>query len=302
MLLGTSPSPSPPLKPPAFVNRSLLLLSLLAPSLAQAVTYYNYDSAGVGYGLNGAVVSTLSAPFSSTGSGTFGGYLNLSQNTSVLEGISTSSSQLMPAVADSKTTAIAFSAISGATSTLNGSGSYVTLSVDLNEPNNSDSYISIDSFKIYHAATGNVPATSLASFTATSGVSLVWDMDGAGDTTLLVDEKLSAGSGKGNMAFVLPSSLFSQGGGFYYLYVMVGSEGALATRDYGNAGGFEEVGLLSGLGNINTTAIPTVTPQSEIQVTNQILAVPEVGSMGLMALTGVLALLRRTGSRRSTAG
>lgn len=271
---------------------SFLTLPMLAGSASASISYFSFDSPGVAHGVNGATILTLAAPFSSTGTGTFGGYLKLLTNDPVVTGISTSSNSVMPQVGASQTSSITRTELMASATQLNGAGSFIPFVLDLNEPNTVDSFLSIETFRIYHASTGNLSATSLADFLS-GGPTLVWDMDSGGDVTLLVDEDTSAGSGQGNMMIAVPGSNFNQTDGFYYVFAEMGLEGDLSTRDYGNKGGFEEIGLMTGFTNLNTTALRTVTPQTETQVVQQIQNIPEPSAVLSVVLAGLLGLRRR---------
>lgn len=271
---------------------SFLTLPMLAGTASASISYFTFDSPGVAHGVNGATILTLAAPFSSTGTGTFGGYLKLLTNDPVVSGISTSSNSVMPQVGASQTSSITRAELMASATQLNGGGSFIPFVLDLNEPNTVDSFLSIETFRIYHASTGSLSATSLADFLS-GGPTLVWDMDSAGEVTLLVDEDTSAGSGQGNMMIAVPSSNFNQTDGFYYVFAEMGLEGDLSTRDYGNKGGFEEIGLMTGFTNLNTTALRTVTPQTETQVVQQIQNIPEPSAVLSVVLAGLLGLRRR---------
>lgn len=271
---------------------SFLAIPIFVGSASASITYFTFDSPGVAHGVNGATILTLAAPFSSTGTGTFGGYLKLLTNNPTVSGISTSSNSVMPDVGASQTSSITYAELMASATKLNGGGSFIPFVLDLNEPNTADSFLSIETFRVYHASTANLSATSLANFLSGSPT-LVWDMDSAGDVTLLVDENTSAGSGQGNMMIAVPGSNFTQTSGFYYVFAEMGLEGDLSTRDYGNKGGFEEIGLMTGFTDLNTTALRTVAPQNETQVVQQIQGVPEPSAVLSVVLAGLLGLRRR---------
>lgn len=265
---------------------------MLVGSVAATTTYFTFDSPGVASGVNGATVFTLASPFSSTGTGNFGGYLTLQSNLPTLSGVSTSSNSVMPTVSNAKTSSISYANLIGSTTALNGAGSFIPFTLDLNEPNTADSFLSIDTFRVYHASTASLSATSLSDFLSNSPT-LVWDMDGAGDVSLLVDEDTSAGSGQGNMMIAVARSYFTQTNGFYYIYAEVGAEGVIDTRDYGNKGGFEEIGLITGLTNLDTSSLRTVAPQNLTQVVQTFQGVPEPSAILSVVLAGLMGLRRR---------
>lgn len=270
--------------------KAIFLLCL--PLAAQGATMIDYTAPGVAYGVNGATIYTLAPPYSSSGSGTFGGYLKVLGNTPVITGISTDSATVMTDVSASQTSALPYATLADGTHnvTINGTGNYLSFGLDLNEPANADSFVSIDVVNIYHSSVSTLTASSLSNFLTGNGSNaptLVWSMDAGseGDVTLLVDATLTAGSGQANMGFAIPSSVFSNfTSGYFYIYYSEGSAGVLNGNDYGNAGGFEEFGLISGQGNINTSLMTDVTPVT--------IPVPEPSTAVLGGL-GVLALLRR---------
>lgn len=171
---------------------------LCLPVTAQAATYIDYSSPGVAYGVNGAAIYTLAAPYSSSGTGNFGGYLTVLGNTPVISGISTDSNTVMPDVGASQTSALPYATLNTSSYTIgvNGTGNYISFGLDLNEPNNTDSFVSIDVVKIYHSSIANPAASTVSNFLA-SNPTLVWDMDAGtdGDVSLLVDASLTSGSG-----------------------------------------------------------------------------------------------------------
>ena len=271
------------------------IVSLISlPITAHGATLIDYSSPGVAYGVNGAVIYTLAPPYSSAGTGNFGGYLTVLGNTPVISGISTDSNSVMPDVSNSQTEAIPYGVIAdqGNAISVNGSGTYISFGLDLNEPLNSDSYVSVDTVRIYHSAIANPSATSLDNFLNGNGANaptLVWDMDAGadGDVSLLVNAGLTSGSGQANMGFAVPSSFFSgYNTGYFFIYYSEGAVGSLNGRDYGNAGGFEEFGLISGQGNINTSQLFNATPE-------RINVVPEPGTVMVLGGLSMLSLLRR---------
>lgn len=293
--------------PKSYYGALLAALSsaLMGSSLsAEASTNVPYDGAGVAYNINGAVIFTLIPPLSSSGTGTFGGFLKVNDNDPVLQGISTGSSNTWNppnSVDDSGTDALPVGNLAGALVNING-GAYYSFALDLNEPNNGDRYVSVDDVRIYHASDPNPTALNLNDFlnnNPTSPPSLVWDMDVGinGDVSLLVDEGLTSGSGRANLAFAVPASLFQSLTGYLFIYYREGVVGTSLNdgRDYGNAGGFEEFGLISGLGNIDLTDVPNVGPNPPDPGQPE---VPEAGTGAAAVMVGLAGLAAARRFRR----
>jgi hypothetical protein len=111
--------------------------------------------------------------------------------------------------------------------------SYYAFLIDINESTSAaSSKISIDAIKIYTSA--NL-LTTLGDLT-TQGV-LQFDMDSLNDNTLLYDD-LNSGSGQGDVAFFIPTSVLAgvATSDFFYLYQQFGATGGAFASD----SGFEE--------------------------------------------------------------
>lgn len=257
-----------------------------APSTA--INYY-FDAPGVAYDVSGALIFTVSGTgLTSAGTGTFGGYLTIGDNTSVIEGISSdaTSAGLMPAVTASQTSAIPLSTLL-ATSMIVDGAAYYGFYLDLNEP---DQYLSVDSLGVYYGAPPTPANLSVASTSVLSSLSTVWNMDSQGDTTLLINEGLTAGSGKGNLAVAIPQGAFAglDPAGYIFLHMKAGEAGLTGTRNYGNAGGFEEFGLIQGNQDLSVQDLETVS------------AVPETGSLaGMAGIAGLCGLWQWRRNRRA---
>lgn len=144
---------------------------------------------------------------------------------------------------------------------------YYSFYLDINESNGmgqsveADKFLSLDEIQIY---TSNVANQSTGD-PSTLGT-LVWDLDGLGDSTVLLDFNLGTGSGRADMELLVPVSLFS-GGPFVYLYSQFGGVGTVAANElfdgskagnYGASDGFEEWAL--GLDNQNGEDPPDPLP------------------------------------------
>ena len=223
---------------------------------------YVFDDPGVAYDVSGALIFTGSGTgLSSAGTGTFGGYLTVGANKSVLEGISSdaNSAGLMPDVTASQTSAIQLGTLQANAGLLVDGAEFLGFYLDLNEP---DQHLSIDSLGIYYGTPANHPLTSAL---ALGSLTKVWSMDTQGDTTLLVNEGLTAGSGKPNLAIAIPRSFFESlnSAGFIFLHFKAGEAGSWNGHNYGNAGGFEEFGLIQGGQSVSVQSLPTISPVPE---------------------------------------
>lgn len=90
------------------------------------------------------------------------------------------------------------------------------------------------------------------------------------------------------MGFAIPKTFFSSfTSGYFFISYSEGAAGTLNGKGYGNAGGSEEFGLISGQGNINTAQLSNVTPVRESAT-----SVPEP-SAALLGSLSLLGLLRR---------
>ena len=180
-----------------------------------------------------------------------------------------------------------------------GGVSYYSFYFDLNEPQNGNRYISLDSLTIYSSSTGRtVWATSLADFTGsgTSGApnnfpganpTVRWSLDdlqsdkysvqSGGDRAVLIDTSVTGGgSGSGDMYVLVPTSNFStlRASDYIYFYSQFGAAGTVGGINYASDGGFLEVGLVTaGLtftslpsNVIAATAAPETTPSAALGI------------------------------------
>jgi hypothetical protein len=132
---------------------------------------------------------------------------------------------------------------------INGSRRFV---LDINENNNAagDQFLSLDNIRLYVGGASNPSTTDLNS--ATLGT-LIYNMDSGANNTVALNYALNAGSGSGDMFFLLSNDLFA---GFaptsvVTLYSAFGADlGTLAPGNafglpagvYGQSDGFEEWG------------------------------------------------------------
>ena len=173
-----------------------------------------------------------------------------------------------------------------------GGVSYYSFYFDLNEPQNGNRYISLDSLTIYSSSTGpTVWATSLADFTGsgTSGAprnfpganpTVRWSLDdlqsdkysvqSGGDREVLIDTSVTGGgSGSGDMYVLVPTSNFSSLGAsdYIYFYSQFGAAGTVGGINYASDGGFLEVGLVTA--GLTITSLPSnvISPSAAPETT-----------------------------------
>lgn len=106
--------------------------------------------------------------------------------------------------------------------------SYYSFLLDINEPNNSNSTISIESIKIY---TSSKLYTSLESLSSKG--TLQFDLDGLTPTTLVYNDR-NSGSGQGDIAFFIPVSAVAgvPSDHYFYMYQEFGGGSAQTGSGY----------------------------------------------------------------------
>ncbi len=250
---------------------------------AQTIAY-DVTQPGLIQNANGALVFTASGT-SSSGTGTFGGFLTINSNNPQTSGISTSGT-VGADVTGAQTSTQTFSQLP---TTVINSVTYRSFGIDLNESQASgESFISLDSVVLYRATASsgaaagpNANGSNLSTFTSTTaGLSVVWSLDSftgldpsatgavTQDSVLLFDTAvLGRGSGVADIYLMIPDSAFagSQSGDYFYLYAAFGGAGVVNGQNYENSGGFEEFGRVSGLTftSLPSTIIsPSVIPEA----------------------------------------
>ena len=135
---------------------------------------------------------------------------------------------------------------------------YREFCLDANQ--NSPFTLSIDELKFYVESTGNLTGYP------TNFTNLVYNLDAGGDNSITINATLNAGSGKADMAALIPSALFGTDNSKYvYLYSTMGA--TIAASD-----GFEEWG-------VGTNAEP--------------IYIPEPATLALLGLGSLLFLKRK---------
>lgn len=147
----------------------------------------------------------------------------------------------------------------------NVSGSFYSFGFDINEPNSGkNDYLSIDELEVWVSSSPINNPTGYTSLTG-SGATKIYELDTTTrDVTVLGRAVPSAsGSGKADYAFLVPQSKFTSVSGwngtwYVYLWSMVGGVGTLGGLDYGENGGFEEWGTITGY----TFTVPPPVPEA----------------------------------------
>jgi hypothetical protein len=215
----------------------VVIVAALALLVQQANADLDLTTAGSSGFVNGAFYQQV--PDQSTGTGVIDSFVRIQHN-GTEQGYNTDGS---PFEFDEKAGAFTHSITLGAVPIVNiGGVNYRQFLLDINQVGSDDNhFLSLDNIKLYQAGTGDI--TSLASLGAA-----LYDLDGAGDSTIELDYNLNPGSGAGDMYAYIKDSLFTQDdGSFVYLYSAFGQPNA--TND-----GFEEWALLK------TTDIRVPTP------------------------------------------
>jgi hypothetical protein len=246
---------------------ALALLAILgATTKASVVDLVNGNS---GTANDGQFVWTPEQP---TGTGVIDPFVRVQADGSE-QGYNTSGGTPFDEKAGIWTHDIQFSDLQATTETLNGT-EYFKVLLDVNEPGGSKSTISLDQLQFYSSATGSQTTTDVPSLGT-----LRWDLDGGGDSYILLDASRNNGSGSGDMFAYIPTSAFAGVASADYIY-MFSRFGDQVAADGTTEGGFEEWALV-----------------------NSMSPVPEVGALfpiiGLAAAVGCTHLLRK---RRSAKG
>src|SRR3982074_332921 len=101
--------------------------------------------------------------------------------------------------------------------------------LDINEPNGgTKSFLSFDKLQIWQEESGGLTGfTPGAGFSGTHTNNLVYDLDAGGDKWIGLDGGLSRGSGRSDLAVLVPDTLFVNDGTdrFVYLYSEFGVQG-----------------------------------------------------------------------------
>ena len=113
--------------------------------------------------------------------------------------------------------------------------SYREFALDINEPGNGNSLLSLDTVEIYLADVGNLTGYNFA-----GAATLIYDMDAGEDSWIKLDAKLLGGPGSGSsdLLMYVPDSLFAGSiygdDPFVYLYSETGGQGGALANHAGD--------------------------------------------------------------------
>ena len=164
--------------------------------------------------------------------------------------------------------------------TINGIN-YREFLLDIDEPGNTDSFLTIDEIQIFVSNTANQSTTSIVSgilqLSANSPAPL-YRLDAGGNNTIRLDSTLAGGQGQDDMFAYIPDSAFpGSGTQFVYLFSRFGGD-LSGTTGNRNQGGFEEWAV-------------RVVANPPCQQTRTCPVIPEPGSLFLMG-SGLLGAFR----------
>jgi hypothetical protein len=177
-----------------------------------------------------------------TGTGVIDPFLRV-QNSPSEQGYNTSGGTPFDDKAGPWTHNIQLSDLRNSIQTINGA-QYFTLLLDVNEPG-SRSLISLDSLSFYTSSIGSQTTTNINQL----GV-LRWNLDGAGNSYVLLDAARNHGSGSGDMYAYIPVSAFAGASDSDYVYMFTRFGDQMAA-DGTSSGGFEEWAIIN-----NIAAVP----------------------------------------------
>ena len=241
---------------------------LVSASIAQAAVL-DLDSDGSGT-INGAIFETNDDH--PTGTGVYNPFLTI-QNNGWEQGYNSSTGNFDTKREPQWNHEIRFSDLQA---TVIGGVQYIGFSVDINEPNNAKSEISLDALRVYTSSTlqSSTSTDSNGFFNGSLGT-LVYDL---GANQVLYNDQ-DSGSGEGDINIYIPVSFFLNAGvtanDFIYMYQRWGNTDSTEA-------GFEETALIRGL-----TPIPEMSTFFPI--------------IGLLVAVGSTHVLRRRRMARVSA-
>ena len=242
--------------------------------------------------LNGAVFATgLNQP---AGTGAFDSFVQL-QNGGTEQGYNTdASSQYDEKNSHNHNHSILLADVpivfgDGTNGTVEGVA-YREFLLDLNEPNGSNRYISLDALQIWQEEAGDLTNfTPGAGFAGAHTNYLAYDLDAGGDHWIALNDGLSHGSGQSDIRVLIPDSFFINDASHRYvtLYSSFGEQPGWST-----GGGFEEWGLSGPSGGAHsalavhkTAAVAGGTADVAGEVIDYAIAVSNTGNTALTGIT-----------------
>ena len=214
-----------------FVIGVLLLGSLTMVNAVSASDYdLTTDETTLNYTINGAIWERFQ-PDTPTGSGTFNSFLRI-QATGSEQGYNTDYRPLEFDELKSATFTHSFM-LADVPIIYQDGEFYREFQLDINEKNSNPSwYISLDKFKVFQ--TENASLTGYPD----EFPEPVYDLDGDGDTWIMLDYRANAGSGKRDYRVLIPNDNFNENIPYVVIYAMHGAAGGQWVSD----SGYEEWG------------------------------------------------------------
>ncbi|UWU74067.1 hypothetical protein N2603_28900 [Bradyrhizobium huanghuaihaiense] len=211
-------------------------------SITGAVDVTNQSSTAQ---VNGAIFTNTTTAVS-TGTGVFDSFLVM-QNAPTESGFNTDGTPLpLDDKSQAHTNALLLDAIPTVVGSAANGGNigvlYREFRIDINQSGskNAPQLISLDQLKIYQAGSGTL--------TDLTGLTPIFDLDGGGDKTVLLNAQWDAGSGKGDYVVLIADSLFDHSGATPNVYLYSAFGGGTSGADaatYAANSGFEEWGVLA---------------------------------------------------------
>jgi hypothetical protein len=130
-----------------------------------------------------------------------------------------------------------------------GGVDYYSFSLDINEPDNQDSRLSLDELRIYTAPTSAGGSLTTEAAVTGAGGTLRYDLDATVDQDVYMDYTLAAGSGHDDVQVLIPTSYFAgaSSSDYIYFYNLMGATTGMEA-DFEAQAGFEEWHALQGGG------------------------------------------------------
>jgi hypothetical protein len=167
---------------------------------------------------------------------------------------------------------------------------YYVFTLDINEPNQEQAFLTLNEMRIYTTSAGGSLADEAAVIAA--GATLNYNLDGTVDQTIYTDYRVSnTGSGESDVDFYIPTSFFAGASSTDNLYFVVNSGLAGDTNGLDSADGFEEIRAFFG----TTTSTSTTSTTSSSTSSTTTSTSPEPGTIALfgMGLIGLAAARRK---------
>lgn len=230
----------------------VIALAGLSSSVSAQVSYDLRTGGAVT--VNGAVFFQDTSD-SVSGTGVYNTFYRVSAGQSgIEEGYNTGIASRMPDVSNTPNLAIRLNNLTVPLNNPIMGVSYYSFGLDINEPNNPNRLLSVDNVEVWISATQLTIANTYAAL-ASGGAQRIYSLDQFEDSEILTDYSISSsGSGRSDMLFLVPQTLFpttlgTEANYFIYLFSRFGSKGGAWAAE----SGFEEWQTVAGL---NFTFVP----------------------------------------------